>query len=304
MAVQFHPLPLSVFPKDAQPFVARFNREVADLFGLEGTIRNPDSTKKSDNSIARQSGPTVAITRITPSVSTVAGSTAAANVTTGTPALTLGTVNTAGTTSTVISINSSIALFDVTVPAAVSTSSSVGSVAKAARRDHTHSFSFDQFAPTTTAGDIMYNNGATNVRLAGPSGTTRFVMGYSNSAPAWELITQERSILVESPTASEDLTIFHTPEKIQVTEIRGVLRGGSVTTVTVDVKWDSDRTSGGTSLLNAPFAVTGMTTGDVLTLGSTVGNLQIPASSYVWLKTSSGGGTGTLHISVKHQRIF
>ena len=41
MGVQFHPLPVDVFPDEARPYIARLNIELRELFGLEGVIRNP-----------------------------------------------------------------------------------------------------------------------------------------------------------------------------------------------------------------------------------------------------------------------
>lgn len=285
MALQFHPLPVTVFPDKAQPYIMRFNREIADLFGLEGTIKNPDSIRKSDLSIARQAGPQVALTRVTPTPAATAGG-SGTTVVIGAPALTLGTVNTAGSTTTVIAINSAVKAFDTTLPAVVSTSSATGSAGVAARRDHVHGLSVNSILGTGSTSIVQ-------------------VLEYGSSGSVvWATVTEEKSILVETPTASEDLTIFHTPEKVQITEVRGVLQGGSVSNVWVDVKWAADRSAAGTSVLDAAAPVTSTTTGDVLTLGSTVSNLQPAAGSYVWMETSAGGGTGTLHVSLKMQRVF
>lgn len=76
-----------------------------------------------------------------------AGSTAATaridhahTATADTPALVLGTTNTAGTAGSVLAANASIAIFDSTVPGTIQpdASASAGSAAVAARRDHQH----------------------------------------------------------------------------------------------------------------------------------------------------------------------
>lgn len=68
-----------------------------------------------------------------------AASVASGSVSLATPALTLGTANASGAVSTAIGSDSTIAAFDTTAPAALSaTAAVVGSVAKAARRDHQH----------------------------------------------------------------------------------------------------------------------------------------------------------------------
>ena len=48
MAISFHPLPLEVFPDAARPAIGRLNAELKDLFSLEGVLRNPLSSTRSD----------------------------------------------------------------------------------------------------------------------------------------------------------------------------------------------------------------------------------------------------------------
>lgn len=59
----------------------------------------------------------------------------------GTPALTLGTSNAAGSAATVIRSDATIAIFDATTPANLAAAAATGSAAFAARRDHVHSTS-------------------------------------------------------------------------------------------------------------------------------------------------------------------
>ena len=88
MAVQFHELPVSVFPKECRHYIARLNRELRDLFGLEGSLSNPRTSARSDATVARQNIATVDSSRITPSLTTiisnlvVGSSTTASNVNT------------------------------------------------------------------------------------------------------------------------------------------------------------------------------------------------------------------------------
>jgi hypothetical protein len=53
MAVKFHPLPVEDFPEALQPWIARHNRELRDLFGLEGAIAAPVNPRRSDLTVAR-----------------------------------------------------------------------------------------------------------------------------------------------------------------------------------------------------------------------------------------------------------
>ncbi|KKL79561.1 hypothetical protein LCGC14_2013610, partial [marine sediment metagenome] len=135
MAVRFHPLPPEVFSDEARPSIVRLNAELRDLFALEGTLRNPLTVQRSDSTVVRKSTDQVHITRITPEVvSVVSGITFGV----GLPNLTFGLLNTAGTTSTAVSVDSAIKLFDTTAPADIATTAATGSAAFAARRDHVH----------------------------------------------------------------------------------------------------------------------------------------------------------------------
>lgn len=135
MPIRFHELPLEVFPEPARPFVRRLNHELRQLSALEGNIRNPLLSKRSDKSIVRRQEEQVHVTRIIPGIGPVL---AGVSSVIGTPELILGTVNTIGTTNTVLAVDSEVALFDTTSPAGISTGAAVGAAAIAARRDHVH----------------------------------------------------------------------------------------------------------------------------------------------------------------------
>jgi len=115
MAIRISPLPLDVFTDAARPFIARLNRELRDLSGLEGTISEPRQTRRSDDTIARREAVQVAVSRITPDMSLVVSG---VSTVVGIPALTFGLTNTVGTTSSALSINSAIALFSTAIPPA------------------------------------------------------------------------------------------------------------------------------------------------------------------------------------------
>lgn len=251
MALRFHPLPTTLFPRELQASIGRLNRELADLFGLEGTLSTPTGTRRSDLSISRRGEQNVEADRIINLV-TVSGSTA-----TGASHTLLSATHTDTVTST--PVRGGIIVANATPK-------------------------WEQLARGSTADKQLLQSG-------------------SAGDPAWTTITYEKGLLIESPTASEDLTIWHTPEKVEVTEVRGVLQGGSVTQLDFTVKWDSDRSAAGTALLNSTAVLTGTTTGQAFTLGTTTSNIQIPSGSYVWLESTGGGGTGTAHISVKFKRV-
>lgn len=132
MAVQFTPLPTHVFAPEQQPYIDRLNRELRDIFALEGVLRNPASIRRSDATVVRRSEVQVDVSRITPSLS---GIVSGSSTVVGVPALTLGTINAAGSTTTAIATNSSVAVFGTQIPQGFSTAASVGSSAYAMRAD-------------------------------------------------------------------------------------------------------------------------------------------------------------------------
>jgi len=135
MALEFHPLPLDLFDEQQRPVLARLNSELRDIFALEGTLRQPLTVRRSDLSIARRGEEQVHITRITPDIATVVSG---ASTVVGTPALTFGLLNTIGTTTSTVSVNSAIRLYDTELPEGISDSAATGSSPFASRRDHIH----------------------------------------------------------------------------------------------------------------------------------------------------------------------
>lgn len=175
MAVQFTPLPLSVFPEEARPHIARLNSQLRDLFGLEGSLANPDSTKRSDATIARKGGPGVDATRVNNITIISGGSGSGSTTVVGTPNLTFTTSNGVGSTTTVVSINSSIALFGTQLPIGISTGAALGTSAYAARADHVHGISITGLIGSTgstvgISGTVSINTNFNDALPAAPSG--------------------------------------------------------------------------------------------------------------------------------------
>lgn len=53
MAIRFHDLPTHKFNPEVRPAIARLNRELRDLFGLEGVLTATSIGRKSDKSVTR-----------------------------------------------------------------------------------------------------------------------------------------------------------------------------------------------------------------------------------------------------------
>ncbi len=128
-------------------------------------------------------------------------------------------------------------------------------------------------------------------------GTDEFIR-YRDSAKNVSLTgIGRKSILVEDPTASEDLTMWFTEEAVTVRQVEAVLRGTSTPSVTISVMHNTDRNAAGNNVLTSATAITSTTTGDSPAIG---GDVTIPADSFVWLETSAQSGTvDELNVTIK-----
>lgn len=105
------------------------------------------------------------------------------------------------------------------------------------------------------------------------------------------------AITVESPTSSEDITIFFTNRAITITEMRAVLLGSSTPSVTWTIRHHAtDRSNAGNEVVTGGTTTTSTTSGDDVT---SFNDATIPADSFVWCETTAQSGTVTeLHISI------
>jgi hypothetical protein len=95
-----------------------------------------------------------------------------------------------------------------------------------------------------------------------------------------------KSLTVERPSASEDISMFYTPVAITVTEMVGSI--GAATSVAWTLKHHTDRSNAGNAVVTAgsttSSATNGLTTGDLVTVFN---DATIPATSFVWLETTA-----------------
>ena len=117
----------------------------------------------------------------------------------GTPSLTLGTTNAAGSASTYVKTDATVAAFDATAPStqAFGDSAAAGSAGKAARRDHKHAMPSD---PTSGYGDIVTHDAS------------------EFSAPITDI--------VNLPTSETDDTLVLAPDGVGGVEFRAESGGG------------------------------------------------------------------------------
>ena len=105
----------------------------------------------------------------------------------------------------------------------------------------------------------------------------------------WEQSQQVRlgAITVESPDASEDITIFFTDVPLTVKAMRAVVRG-TTPSVTWTIRHATDRSAAGVEIVTGGTTTTSESTGsDVTSLNAA----EIPADSFVWLETTAQTGT-------------
>ena len=96
-----------------------------------------------------------------------------------------------------------------------------------------------------------------------------------------------KSITVESPTATEDISIFFTNLAITVTEIRAVVRG-TTPSVTWTIRHGTSRSGTGAEVVTGGTATTDQSTGSDVT---SFDDATIVADSFVWLETTAQTGT-------------
>jgi hypothetical protein len=117
--------------------------------------------------------------------------------------------------------------------------------------------------------------------------------GYADSN--YSKPTLSKTLTYESPTSSDDITIFRTDVNITVQEVIAVSTGSSAST-TYQLKHSTDRSAAGNALTTSAVT-TSITTGDTATLS----DATIPANSWVWLETTGATGTNvTLAIDIRY----
>ena len=94
-----------------------------------------------------------------------------------------------------------------------------------------------------------------------------------------------RSIIVENPAVSDDITFFHTAEELVVSQINFVLTGA--TSATVTVRFAASRSAVGTEVITGGTVVSSLTDQEVLVFN----NDTIPAGSWVWIEVTALSGT-------------
>ena len=96
-----------------------------------------------------------------------------------------------------------------------------------------------------------------------------------------------KSLTIESPSISEDISFFFTERALKVYKIRPILVGSNPS-VRWSLRHGTDRSAIGTEIIAGGTVTTEVTTGiDIIAFTSSL----IPANSHVWFETTDASGT-------------
>ena len=102
------------------------------------------------------------------------------------------------------------------------------------------------------------------------------------------LAKKSKSIIIENPSASEDVSYFFTNRAITVTQILVVLTGSATPSVTWTVRHGLDRSVAGSEVVTGGTVTTDTTVGSDVT---TFDDATIIADSHIWIETTAQSGT-------------
>ena len=99
---------------------------------------------------------------------------------------------------------------------------------------------------------------------------------------------EDKAMLIENPSASEDLTFFDTNVAITISRMRAVMTGSSTPSVTWTIRHSNDRDAVGNEVVTGGTTSTSITTGEDIT---SFNDETIPADSKIWVETTAQSGT-------------
>lgn len=100
--------------------------------------------------------------------------------------------------------------------------------------------------------------------------------------------SNSKSVLVENPINTEDLSLFFTDKAITITKIRPILVGSASPSVTWTLRHATDRSVVGTEVINIGTTTTEVTTGiDIISFDDST----IIANSHIWFESTAKSGT-------------
>lgn len=136
-------------------------------------------------------------------------------------------------------------------------------------------------APTTplTGRVVLYAKEDGLLYVKNDTGSEMLVIGQKDS--------EQRSVLIEQPTDSEDLSLFYIDVANTIYKMNCIV-SGTTPSLTWTVRHGPDRTLAGTEVVTGGTTTTSTTTGDTIT---SFDNAAVAAGSHVWLETTARSGT-------------
>jgi len=149
-----------------------------------------------------------------------------------------------------------------------------------------------------TSFEIPNGAGGTTVNATGEvtvDSTSRTMNFYDGTAEVVLNPVVSKSITIESPTTSDDVTMFYTRKAITVSQLTIAVVGTGTPSWTADIRHHTSRNNAGNALITTPTASTeagnsAESTGHVIT---SFNDGTIPALSWVWVETDAQSGTWT-----------
>lgn len=109
-------------------------------------------------------------------------------------------------------------------------------------------------------------------------------------------VASVKAVTIDSPTSSEDRSIFYTDVDLVLSKLVAIVVGSSPS-VTWTIRYGTDRSAAGTEVVTGGTTTTSQTSGSVIT---SFANATIPASNFVWLETTAKSGTvASLGVALK-----
>jgi hypothetical protein len=99
---------------------------------------------------------------------------------------------------------------------------------------------------------------------------------------------ESKSIIIENPSNSEDLSFFFTDVAITITKMRAILVGSATPSVTWTIRHGTDRSATGAEVVTGGSTTTDTTTGSDIT---SFNDPTVVANSHVWIETTAQSGT-------------
>ena len=137
------------------------------------------------------------------------------------------------------------------------------------------------YSATTTISVNGTWNFTQGMRISKASG----IKGEKGDTGTGAPVSLSKTLTLQEPTASDDITVFRTDVAITVQEVIACSTGSSPST-TYQLKHHTDRSNAGNALTTSA-ATTSTTTGDTASLS----DVTIPANSWVWFETTAASGT-------------